>query len=118
MCISTDSKDNELSLGKLIQKKRKEKGLTQEMLAKELSVSAQAVSKWERDICDPDKQLWGRISELLDIPKARFAGLYEPNEVKADIPPGVIAALTTFSENMKALKSTWGGKNDDRDSDN
>ena len=44
MSTSTDLKDDELSIGKLIRKKRKEKGYTQQTLADELNVSPQAVS--------------------------------------------------------------------------
>ena len=44
MSTSTDLKDDELSIGKLIRKKRKEKGYTHQTLADELNVSPQAVS--------------------------------------------------------------------------
>lgn len=120
MSVSAELKDDELSIGKLIRKKRKEKGLTQKALAQELCVTSQAVSKWEQEKCDPDKQLWAKLANLLDIPKERFAGLYETEkDENNDIPPGVIAALTTFSENLNVLKSQmWGGKSNDRDSDN
>ena len=37
-------------MGKLIQKLRKEKQLTQKQLADELGVSDKAVSKWERGV--------------------------------------------------------------------
>lgn len=86
-----------------------------------LNVSPQAVSKWEREICEPDKQLWVKLSKILDIPKERFACLYETSADNGDItvPPGVIAALNTFADALSMVKSNmWGGKNDDRDSDN
>ena len=38
------------TLGTRIAELRKEKGLTQEELAKQLGISSQAVSKWEKDI--------------------------------------------------------------------
>ena len=113
--------DDELSIGKLIKKQRKEKGLTQQALAEELNVSSQAISKWEREICEPDKQLWVKLSKILDIPKERFACLYEAPADNGDVtvPPGVIAALNTFADALSMVKSNmWGGKNDDRDSDN
>lgn len=43
-----------MKLGSNIKKYRKEKGLTQEKLAYDLGVSAQAVSRWENDITYPD----------------------------------------------------------------
>lgn len=118
MSISADLKDDELTIGKLIQKKRKEKDFTQAGLAEELNVSSQAVSKWEREICDPDKQHWNKLSKLLDIPAEQFAGLYESPEEKGEIPPGVIAALKTFSAALDVVKSDMsGGSKNDRDSD-
>ena len=121
MSLSTELKDDELSIGKLIKNQRKEKGLTQQALAEELNVSSQAISKWEREICEPDKQLWVKLSKILDIPKERFACLYEAPADNGDVtvPPGVIAALNTFADALSMVKSNmWGGKNDDRDSDN
>ena len=121
MSLSTNLNDDELSIGKLIKKQRKLKGLTQESLAQELNVSAQAISKWEREKCDPDKQHWSKLSKLLDIPKERFAGLYETPIKNNDVsvPPGVIAALTTFADALdKVTSNMWGGNSNDRGSDN
>lgn len=42
------------TLGKRIAKLRREKGLKQDQLAEKLSVSLQAVSKWENDQTCPD----------------------------------------------------------------
>lgn len=39
-----------LTLGRRIQALRKEQGLTQEALAERMSVSPQAVSKWENEV--------------------------------------------------------------------
>ena len=38
------------TIGKFIQSKRKEKGLTQKELAEKLGVTDKAVSKWERGL--------------------------------------------------------------------
>ena len=54
-------------LGNKIRILRRNKNITQEELARELSVSSQAVSKWERSIASPD------ISVLPAI--ARFFGI-------------------------------------------
>ena len=82
-----------------------------------MSVTSQAISKWEREICDPDKQHWNKLSKLLDIPAERFAGLYETPEEKGEIPLGVIAALKKFSAALDVVKSDMiGGCQNDRDS--
>ena len=41
-------------IGKFIQEKRKEKGLTQKELAQKLNITDKAVSKWERGLGCPD----------------------------------------------------------------
>lgn len=56
-----------LTLGQVIKKLRKEKELTQEELAEQLMVSAQAVSKWENGSSMPD------ISQV--VPIANFFGV-------------------------------------------
>lgn len=71
---------NQLTIGKFIAQKRKEKNLTQEQLAETLGVSNKTVSKWECGKCMPDysivkplcRELGITVSELMD------------GEVKAD----------------------------------
>ena len=42
------------TMGKRISDLRKRKGMTQEQLAQQVGVTAQAVSKWENDLSCPD----------------------------------------------------------------
>ncbi len=55
------------TLGQKIAGLRKEKGLTQETLAERLSVSPQAVSKWENDQSCPDITLLPALADILGI---------------------------------------------------
>jgi len=55
------------TLGKRIAELRKEKGLKQDALAEKLSVSPQAVSKWENDLTCPDISLLPLLAETLDV---------------------------------------------------
>lgn len=55
------------TLGTRIAELRKEKGLTQEELAKQLSISSQAVSKWEKDTSCPDIMLLPLLAKILGI---------------------------------------------------
>lgn len=48
-----------------IKEYRRQNGLTQEDFGKLLSVSAQAVSKWEREECYPDITFLPEIASLL-----------------------------------------------------
>ena len=55
------------TLGKKISVLRKEKGFTQEELAEKLSISPQAVSKWENDLSCPDIMLLPELASLFDV---------------------------------------------------
>lgn len=55
------------TIGNRIAKYRKLKNLTQETLAEQLGVSAQAVSKWENDLSCPDISLLPKLCEILGI---------------------------------------------------
>lgn len=56
-----------MSFGKHIKLHRTRQKMTQEELASRLSVSAQAVSKWERDECLPDTALLPAIADVLAV---------------------------------------------------
>lgn len=55
------------SLGKRLADLRREKSWTQDVVAEQLDVSPQAVSKWENDISCPDILLLPRIADLFGI---------------------------------------------------
>ncbi len=46
---------------------RRKENISQEKFGALLGVSAQAVSKWEREICCPDITLLPRLAHILDI---------------------------------------------------
>jgi len=52
-------------IGKIIQTKRKEVGLTQAQLADRLGVTAPAVNRWEKDLSFPDATLLAPLARLL-----------------------------------------------------
>ena len=56
-----------MNIGENIRAHRIELGMTQEMLAKKLRVSSQAVSKWETGKSCPDVSLILPISEAFNI---------------------------------------------------
>ena len=59
---------NAKEFGALIQKKRKEKNMTQSQLANHLHVSRTAVSKWETGVNCPDASILEELSALLGLP--------------------------------------------------
>lgn len=56
-----------IKIGKLISKLRKQKGLTQQELADMVGIGNQAVSKWERGITIPDISIINELSKILEI---------------------------------------------------
>jgi transcriptional regulator with XRE-family HTH domain len=56
----------EISFGKRLVELRKKRGWTQEEVAKKLNVSAQAVSKWEKDVSLPDIALITKLAEVFE----------------------------------------------------
>ena len=54
-------------IGHKIKNKRKELNLTQEYPAKELNISRQAVSKWEKEISEPSMENLVKLSEIFGV---------------------------------------------------
>ena len=62
------SNQEDIKIGENIARLRKEKGWTQEELAKELDVTFQAVSSWERDEYKPELKMFIKLAEALGVP--------------------------------------------------
>ena len=56
-----------MTLGENLQRLRKEKGLSQEDVARALFVSRQTISKWENDLCLPDLENFRKICHLYQV---------------------------------------------------
>ena len=70
----------EQTLGKRIAQNRKRLGLTQDALAEQLGVTAQAVSKWENDQSCPDITTLPRLAEIFGTTTDELLGL-QPEKV-------------------------------------
>lgn len=70
---------NQISTGKFIQKKRKEKNMTQAQLAEKLGVSNKTISKWETGNCMPD---YGIIEPLCNELEITIAELMDGEEME------------------------------------
>ena len=71
----------ETTLGKRIVQNRKRIGLTQDQLAEQLGVTAQAVSKWENDQSCPDINMLPRLSDIFGISTDELLGREAPAPV-------------------------------------
>lgn len=58
---------DQVKIGKFIAEKRKQKKLTQSMLAEKLGITDRAVSKWERGLSLPDASIMFSLCEILSI---------------------------------------------------
>lgn len=78
----------EQTLGKRIVENRKRLGLTQDRLAEQLGVTAQAVSKWENDLSCPDITTLPRLAEIFGISTDKLLGIEKVHsaEVISDQP--------------------------------
>ncbi len=82
-----------MHMGTQIARLRKERGLTQEALARELNVTNQAVSKWESGQSCPDLQLLPQLADLFGV---TIDTLFGRNPSPADLPwqeDGVLRAV-------------------------
>ena len=74
---------NTQETGRLISRLRRERGLTQRQVAEALHVSAQAVSKWERDLGCPDVSLLPLLAGIFGVSAERLlAGDLAPNDLE------------------------------------
>ena len=66
--------ESKMSMGKRIADLRRQKGMTQEQLANQVGVTAQAVSKWENDLSCPDISILPRLAEVLGVTTDELLG--------------------------------------------
>lgn len=69
-----------LRIGENIKDLRKKADVTQEKFAEHLGVSAQAVSKWEVEICYPDLELLAPIANFFGITIDKLMGFDKSKE--------------------------------------
>ena len=67
-----------MEIGSIIMKKRKELGITQQVLAKKLHVSNQAVSKWENGMTCPEISLLPAIAKVFGMSVDSLLGYQSP----------------------------------------
>lgn len=77
----------EETLGKRIAFHRKRLGLTQDALAEQLGVTAQAVSKWENDQSCPDITMLPKLAEVFDVTTDELLGIPRKDVHLAQIIP-------------------------------
>ncbi len=61
-------------LGENLKALRKQRGMLQEVMAQQLNVVRQTVSKWEQGLSVPDAQMLTNIAELFEVPVSSLPG--------------------------------------------
>ncbi len=90
-----------MNIGEKICQLRKDRGMTQEMLAEQLVISAQAISKWERGIANPDLELIPKIAKLFDVSTDELLGIKTPRAPQSELEKRV-ASLERLLEMLTA----------------
>lgn len=85
------------SMGKRIQKLRRQRGLTQEQAAAALGVTAAAVSKWETDAACPDVAILAPLARLLKVTVDDLLD-FRPALTPEEIPPLLAESRRLFEE--------------------
>ena len=78
---------------------RKQKGYSQELLAEQLHVVRQTVSKWEQGLSVPDAEMLKTLSEVLETPVSTLLGA----NISPEPDPGRSVSETQMSEIAKQL---------------
>lgn len=104
---------NQEKIGKFIAECRKNKNMTQQELADKLSVSKNAVSKWERGLNLPDASLMPELCKILNISlNDLFSGEKIPdNKYKEIADNNLLSALEnstfTLKDKIDFFKKKW-----------
>ncbi len=93
----------EQTLGKRIMQHRKELGLTQDQLAEQLGVTAQAVSKWENDLSCPDIAMLPKLASLFGISIDTLLG----KEPEPTVHEGEVVEEPSENEGIHFQKGPW-----------
>ena len=84
-----------MKIGEKIKQLRKQRNISQEVLANHLGVSFQAVSKWESGVSMPDVMLLPKIANVLGITLEALYGM-QPTEKRIKAEKGFIIVLSFF----------------------
>ncbi len=101
---------NQITIGRFIAQKRKEKNYTQEQLAEKLGVSNKTVSKWETGKCMPDYSIVKKLCDELEITIAELIDGEEAGEKSIrSYDEGQILELLRRTQELEKQKKVQSG---------
>ena len=74
-----------MNIGEKICFLRKDRGMTQEMLAEQLVISAQAISKWERGVANPDLEMIPKLAKIFNVSTDELLGIAAPRAAESEL---------------------------------
>ena len=97
------------TFGQRLARLRKKKGLTQEEVANKITISPQAVSKWENDLSSPDILVLSSLADILGVSVDELLGrgtsttTEEKDEEKADDVAEEVASKPSAKEGIHVI---------------
>lgn len=92
-----------MNIGEKIKELRQRHHMTQDALALRLCVSAQAISKWERGVSNPDLYLVPRLAEVFDISADELLGLSQSANAERAVQAEYLSRLEFIEQQMRIL---------------
>lgn len=87
---------------------RRQKGMSQEILAQKLNVVRQTVSKWEKGLSVPDAEMLTRLAEILEVPVGELLGAKIADEKKIDEVAAQLALLNGYlADKNRRRRMIW-----------
>ena len=97
----------EETLGKRIVANRRRLGITQDRLAEQLGITAQAVSKWENDQSCPDITMLPKLAEVFGITIDALLGRAAPEPGTEPVFEGELVSTSAGSDERDQSKNKW-----------
>lgn len=98
---------NSKSIGDKIASARKKANLSQAALAQHVSISSQAVGKWERGESMPDITTLNRIAEILSVDLNYFSDNFQSTSSTTESPSPISESLDTSNNDSEPTNSNW-----------
>lgn len=86
-----------------LKKLRKQKGMSQEVLAQQMNVVRQTISKWEKGYSVPDAEMLIRLADLFEVSVSDLLG----SEVKSESNQNEIAVQLAILNEQLANRKRW-----------
>lgn len=102
----------EIVISEVLKNLRKNKGISQEVIAETMGISVQAVSKWENNLSYPDIELLPRISEYYNVSidyllTGKTSKNVDEESSKDTIPNDDILRIVQYKGNRILSKNTY-----------